>query len=166
VGFLVLIEAADQVLRVLGVGTLDGLGIRPRNPEGLAGVVFSPLLHGSWLHLAANALPLLVLMTLLFWDRRYAIALIWAVSGLGTWVIGRPGSIHIGASSLIYGLVSYMIVAGLLIRSWRAVVVGLAVGVAFSGIWYGVLPQDGPISWEGHLCGAVAGVIAARWTQR
>jgi membrane associated rhomboid family serine protease len=170
VAALTLIEAADQVLQLMQVGTLDALGIRPRTREGLVGILFSPLLHGNWFHLAANAIPLLVLLTLLYWDRHYrpgsALTSIWLVSGLGTWLIGRPDSIHVGASSIIYGLVSYLIVAGLMIRSWRSVVIAIGVGLAFSGIWYGVLPQAGPISWEGHLSGAVAGAIAARWTQR
>ena len=168
--FLTVLEAVDQGLRAARVGTLDALGIQPRTERGLVGVIFSPLLHGDWFHLAANALPLMVLMTLLWWDRRYrpgpALTVIWLISGLGTWAIGRAGSIHIGASSIVYGIVAYLIVAGLLIRSWRSVLIALAVGLVFSGIWYGVVPRDGPISWEGHLCGAVAGAIAARWTQR
>jgi membrane associated rhomboid family serine protease len=132
----------------------------------LIGVALSPLLHGNWIHLAANAVPLLVLLTLLFWDRRYrpgtTLGWIWIVSGLGTWAIGRPGTVHIGASSLVYGLVAYLMVAGVLMRSWRSVFIALAVGLGFSGMWYGLLPQDGPISWEGHLSGAIAGVLAAR----
>jgi membrane associated rhomboid family serine protease len=163
---LVLVQLADVVLQVSHPGmSFKGLGIRPREPIGLVGVAFSPLLHGDWLHLVANAVPLLVLLTLLFWDRRYrarsTLIAIWLLSGLGTWAIGRPGTLHVGASSLVYGLVAYLSLAGLLLRSWRAFFTALAVGLGFSGIWYGALPQDGPISWEGHLCGAVAGLLAA-----
>jgi len=165
---LVLVQLADLLLQLSQPGlTLKGFGIRPRETIGLVGVVFSPLLHGDWLHLTANAVPLLVLMTLLFWDRRYrpgnTLALIWLLSGLGTWAIGQPGTLHVGASSLVYGLVAFLTLAGLLMRSWRAFFIALAVGLAFSGIWYGALPQDGPISWEGHLCGAAAGLLAAWW---
>lgn len=163
---LILIELVDVGLRHFQGFTLDGLGIRPRQAPGLIGVLFSPLLHANWVHLAANALPLLVLLTVLFWDRRYrpgsTLVWIWVVSGLGTWAIGRPDTLHVGASSIVYGLVAYLIAAGILMRSWRSAFIALAVGVAFSGIWYGALPQEGPVSWEGHLCGAVAGVFAAR----
>jgi len=166
VGALVLMELVDLGIRVFFGITLDVLGIHPREPVGLIGVALSPLLHGGWIHLAANAVPLLVLLTLLCWDRRYrpgtTLGWIWIVSGLGTWAIGRPGTVHIGASSLVYGLVAYLMVAGILMRSWRSAFIALAVGLAFSGMWYGVLPQDGPISWEGHLCGAIAGIFVAR----
>jgi membrane associated rhomboid family serine protease len=168
VAVLILLEAVDQfLLRPFGM-SFDGLGIRPRTRIGLVGVVTSPLLHGGWEHLAANAVPLLVLLTILFWDRRYrpasALAVIWLVSGLGTWAIGRPNTVHVGASSLIFGLVAYLIVSGVVMRSWRAAFVALLVLLAFGGIFYGVLPHAGPISWEGHLCGAVAGAITG-WNQ-
>lgn len=169
VTLLVLVELADLVLQTVDPGhSLKGFGIRPHDPAGLVGVAFSPLLHGDWYHLAANAVPLLILLTLLFWDKRYrpvpVLTLIWLVSGLGTWILGRPGTLHIGASSLIYGLVAYLLLSGILMRSWRAFFSALMVGLLFSGIWYGVLPQEGPISWEGHLSGALAGLLAARWT--
>lgn len=166
VAVLFLIELADVGFRHFYGFTLDVFGIHPRQPIGLVGVLFSPLLHANWIHLSANAVPLLVLLTLLYWDPHYrpstTVSWIWIVSGLGTWIIGRPESVHIGASSLVYGLVAYLMAAGILMRSWRSAFIALAVGVAFSGIWYGALPQEGPVSWEGHLSGAVAGVLAAR----
>ncbi|MBI2926674.1 MAG: rhomboid family intramembrane serine protease [Verrucomicrobia bacterium] len=162
---VLLIEAAYKV-------PLEQYGIRPRTWPGLRGVVLSPLLHGSLPHLLANAFPLLVLLTLLFWDRHYrpvtTLALIWLVSGLGTWLIGRGGEwhgklvVHVGASSLIFGLVAYFIVAGILMESWRSAIVGILVLLFFGGLFLGVMPQSGPVSWEGHLSGAVAGVWAAR----
>ena len=167
VALLVFVQLADLLLQLKDPGTsLQGFGIRPREPVGLVGVVFAPLLHGNWPHLAANAVPLLVLLTFLFWNPRYhptaALISIWILSGLGTWCLGRAGTLHIGASSLVYGLVAYLMLSGILLRSWRAFLVALFVGLAFSGIWYGILPQDGPISWEGHLSGAIAGLLAAR----
>jgi membrane associated rhomboid family serine protease len=145
-------------------------GIVPRTVWGLAGIVFAPLLHANQAHLMANAIPLFVLLTLLFWDRHYhpvrTLAMIWVASGLGTWLIGRAGAVHLGASSLVYGLVAYLIVAGLLGRSWRSAFVALLVLLAYGGIIYGLVPQRGPISWEGHLSGAVAGCWAARKNQQ
>jgi membrane associated rhomboid family serine protease len=163
------VEFADHLLRQRKDLTLDLFGIVPRTLPGLAGILFSPLLHANFAHLAANAIPLLILLTLLFWDRRYrpwsTLTSIWLVSGLGTWLIGRSGSIHLGASSIVFGLVAYLILAGVLLRSWRSALIAILVCLAFGGIFYGVLPQAGPISWEGHLCGAIAG-LAAAWSNR
>lgn len=161
-----LIQVADLVLRQQSGFALTGLGIAPRSVAGMVGILCSPLLHADFNHLLANAVPLLVLLTLLFSDRHYhpwsTVATIWFVSGIGTWLIGRSGSIHIGASSIVFGLVAYLILAGLLMRSWRSVLVAILVFLVFGGIFYGVLPQSGPVSWEGHLCGALAGLYAAK----
>ena len=170
VSLLFLVEAADMILQRGQRLTLAGFGIVPRTLSGLAGIAFSPLLHASPAHLLANALPLFVLLVLLFWDRHYypalTLASIWFFSGLGTWLIGRASEggrpiIHIGASSIIFGLVTYLIVAAFRMKSWRSAVVALLVFIGFGGLLYGLLPRAGPISWEGHLSGALAGVWAA-----
>src|SRR5439155_22455868 len=149
VSALFIVEFADLALRHALHSTLAGFGIVPRTVPGLVGIVFSPLLHASPAHLLANALPLFVLLTLLFWDRHYypvlTLSSIWFFSGLGTWLIGRGNTVHIGASSIIFGLVTYLIVAGFLLKSWRSAVVALLVFVGFGGIFYGLLPQAGPI---------------------
>jgi membrane associated rhomboid family serine protease len=171
VSILFLVEGVDMVLRHEQRLGLAAFGIVPRSIPGLAGIAFSPLLHASPTHLLANALPLFVLLVLLFWDRHYypilTLASIWFFSGLGTWLIGRglDGGrpiVHIGASSIIFGLVTYLIVAGFLMESWRSAIVALMVFIFFGGIFYGLLPQAGPISWEGHLSGALAGIWAAK----
>jgi membrane associated rhomboid family serine protease len=160
---LYLIQGMDLLFR-LG---LNRFGIVPRTEWGLIGVIFSPLLHASFSHVIANSVPLFVLLLVLFSDRRYyaakTLALIWVASGLGTWIIGRGGSVHIGASSIVFGLIVYLIVAGLLMGSWRAAIIAVLVFLLFGVSLLGVLPHAGPISWEGHLCGAAAGLWAARW---
>lgn len=170
-GFILIlwgIEGADYYVmeQTRGRLSLDMFGIVPRTNFGLVGILCSPLLHANWAHLIANTVPLFITMVLLYWDKHYypnrTFWLIWIVSGIGTWLIGRGGSVHIGASSLIFGLVSYLIVAGFLMRSWRSAIISFVVLLCFGGIFYGVLPQRGPISWEGHLCGALAGIWAAR----
>jgi membrane associated rhomboid family serine protease len=171
VSVLFLVEAADLLLQHEKHLTLAGFGIVPRTVPGLIGIAFSPLLHASPAHLLANALPLFVLLALLFLDRHYypvlTLASIWFFSGLGTWLIGRGSDgdrpiVHIGASSIIFGLVTYLIVAGFLMKSWRSAAVALLVLISFGGILYGLLPRAGPISWEGHLSGALAGILAAK----
>jgi len=162
VASLFVVEGVDQLTML----HLDHLGIVPRTLIGLRGIVFSPLLHANFAHLVANAIPLWILLSLLFADRHYepggTLAMIWLVSGVGTWLIGRGQSVHVGASSLIYGLVTYLIVAGFLMRSWRAALIAMGVLLFYGGLFYGALPQAGPISWEGHLCGALTGFWAAR----
>src|SRR5438132_1947119 len=171
ISLLFLVEVSDLILRREKGLTFAGFGIVPRTVPGLVGIAFSPLLHASPAHLLANALPLFILLILLFWDRHYypvlTLASIWFFSGLGTWLIGRGADggrpiVHIGASSIIFGLVAYLIVAGFLMKSWRSAIVALLVFIGFGGIFYGVLPQAGPISWEGHLSGALAGIWAAK----
>ena len=171
VSVLFMVEFADLILQHTRHASLTGFGIVPRTVPGLVGIAFSPLLHANLAHLLANALPLFVLLVLLFWDRLYypvlTLASIWFFSGLGTWLIGRGSDdgrpvVHIGASSIIFGLVTYLIVAGFLLKSWRSAMVAVLVLVVFGGIFYGVMPHAGPISWEGHLSGALAGVWAAK----
>jgi len=171
VSALFVVEFADLILQRSKGLSLVGFGIVPRTPAGLVGIAFSPLLHASPAHLLANALPLFILLVFLFWDRHYhpvvTLCSIWFFSGLGTWLIGRGSDgerpiVHIGASSIIFGLVAYLIASGFLMRSWRSAIVAIVVLICFGGIFYGVLPHGGPISWEGHLSGALAGVWAAK----
>jgi membrane associated rhomboid family serine protease len=148
---------------------LQRFGIYPRTQAGLLGILFAPLLHANLQHLLANAAPLYVLLVLLLSNPAYhpsrTLAFIWFASGLGTWLIGRE-AIHIGASSIVFGLASFLIIAGLLMRSWWAAFVAIFVAICYGGIFYGVLPQEGPISWEGHLSGALAGAWSARSVAR
>ena len=149
---------------------LRTLGIAPRTARGLVGILLSPLLHLGLAHLTANALPLLVLLVILFGQRHYApertLGWVWVGSGLGTWLIGRGDAVHIGASALIYGLVVYLIAAGWWRRNWRSMVVAGVVLVLYGGALYGVLPQGGIVSWEGHLAGAITGFLVARQSHK
>ena len=158
---MVLVELADQFL---GLG-LDRFGIVPRSPSGLLGIVFSPLLHGGFAHLTANAGPLLILLVILFWNRDYfperSLILIWILSGIGTWLIGRHFAVHIGASSLVFGLVSYLIVSAIWMACWRALLFALLVFVLFGGLYYGLFQIERGVSWEGHLSGAISGFWVA-----
>ena len=160
VGALLLVEMIDFSMG----NRLDAFGILPRNWMGLIGVITSPLLHADFSHLMANAGPMALLLAILFSDNRYrpksSLAMIWLVSGLGTWLIGRP-AIHIGASSIIYGLVSFLIVASLWMKSWRALFFSLLVFFLFGSLFYGIFNVHAGVSWEGHLSGALAGVWVA-----
>lgn len=168
---LYFVELIDQMTR----HSLDANGIRPLEVDGLWGIVFSPLLHASWEHLMANTAPLLVLgflMTLAGLSRFvWATAIVWILGGFGTWLIGDVGSScgptdHIGASGLIFGWLAFLLVFGIFVRRVSNIIIGLVVMFAYGGVLLGAMPVlgvCGGVSWQGHLCGAIAGVVAAYW---
>lgn len=141
----------------------DKNGIYPRTFSGLQGVFFSPFIHSDLLHLYNNSLPLLVLLTALsfFYPKQTVAVLCFGIvlSGGITWVIGRP-NYHIGASGLIYVLVSFIFFKGIQTQYYRLVALSLAVVLVYGGlIWY-VFPEvDNTISWEGHLAGFITGFL-------
>lgn len=169
VALLYVIELVDQ----LSGHRLDGNGIRPRETDGLWGIIFAPVLHANWAHLMANTVPALVLgflVTLAGLSRfLWATAIIWIIGGFGTWLIGNVGSPcgktnHIGASGLIFGWLTFLLVFGFFIRSAWQVVIGLVVLFVYGGVLWGAVPVlnvCGGVSWQGHLCGGIAGVVAA-----
>jgi membrane associated rhomboid family serine protease len=169
VALLYLIELVDQLTR----HSLDVNGIRPLETDGLWGIIFAPVLHANWQHLAANTVPLLVLgflMTLAGLSRFvWATAIVWILGGFGTWLIGNWGSNcgptdHIGASGLIFGWLAFLLVFGIFVRRFWDIVIGLVVLLVYGGILLGAMPvlgTCGGVSWQGHLCGAIAGVVAA-----
>jgi membrane associated rhomboid family serine protease len=169
VGLLYIIEAVNQMTG----DRLDNNGIRPLETDGLWGILFAPLLHADWQHLISNTLPALVLgflMTLLGLSRFiFATVIIWMAGGFATWLIGNVGSTCggepdiIGASGLIFGWLTFLIVFGFFTRTAWQIVVGILVLIYYGTVLLGALPQVGctGISWQGHLCGAIAGVFAA-----
>jgi membrane associated rhomboid family serine protease len=167
---LYVVEAFDQ----LSGHRLDENGIRPLETDGLWGILFAPLLHANWGHLAANTGPALVLgflVTLAGLSRfLWATAIVWIVGGFGTWLIGNLGSScglesdHIGASGLIFGWLTFLLVFGFFTRSGWQIFIGLLVLVVYGGVLWGAVPVlnvCGGVSWQGHLCGGIAGVLAA-----
>ncbi|MFZ1178600.1 MAG: rhomboid family intramembrane serine protease [Mycobacterium sp.] len=169
VALLYLVELIDQLTR----HSLDANGIRPLETDGLWGIIFAPVLHASWQHLMANTIPLLVLgflMTLAGLSRFvWATTIVWILGGFGTWLIGNMGSTcgptdHIGASGLIFGWLAFLLVFGIFVRRFWDIIIGLVVLFAYGGVLLGAMPvlgQCGGVSWQGHLCGAIAGAVAA-----
>jgi membrane associated rhomboid family serine protease len=169
VALLYLVELIDQLTR----HSLDANGIRPLTSDGLWGIIFAPVLHANWQHLMANTVPLLVLgflMTLAGLSRFvWATTIVWILGGFGTWLIGNMGSNcgptdHIGASGLIFGWLAFLLVFGVFVRRVWDIIIGLVVLFAYGGVLLGAMPvlgRCGGVSWQGHLCGAIAGVVAA-----
>ena len=161
-----IVEIADQVAD----GRLDAYGIEPRDPDGLDGVVFAPFLHGGFDHLIGNTIPFLVLGCAIALGGIARVATVTAivavVGGLGTWLTAPANTVHIGASGIVFGFAAYLAARGIYSRS----VPQIALGVLVLAVWgttllRGLVPEDG-ISWQGHLFGAIGGVVAARLLER
>ena len=141
-------------------------GVLPRTFEGLKGVLLSPFIHSDWKHLTNNALPLFVLtVTLGFFYKGIAKEVFlwsWLMSGLWLWAIGRP-SFHIGASGLLYALASFLFFSGFIRKHTKLMAISMFVVFLYGGMVWGIFPMKKHISWEGHLAGALAGLILAYW---
>ena len=148
------------------VGEMDlaFLGVYPRTAKGLLGILTSPLIHGSWEHLASNSAPLLVLLTGLFvFFRKESPSVLWVsylAPGLWVWVAGRA-SYHIGASGMVYALVFFAFFSGVFRKDVRSIALSLIVAFLYGGLIWGVFPIQPGVSWEGHLFGGIAGVVLA-----
>lgn len=145
---------------------LNDYGILPRTLSGLRGIVLSPFLHGSLEHLYNNSIPLFVLIAALryFYRKQALKVIVYGVllSGFITWLIGRE-SYHIGASGLIYVLVSFIFFKGIQTKYYRLVALSLTIIVLYGGmIWYVFPDVDEGISWEGHLGGFISGLLFSK----
>ena len=144
---------------------LNAYGLEPRITSGLIGIPLSPFLHGSYLHVQSNAVALLALGTLAVIRSGsrfpWICMVIILVGGLGVWLFGRP-AIHVGASGLVFGLFGYLLVRGVLDLSILSVFVAVVVASVFGWmVVSGVVPTNDYVSWEGHVCGLIAGALAA-----
>jgi membrane associated rhomboid family serine protease len=161
-----LVEVVDQVAG----GRLDRNGIEPRDLDGLDGVVWAPFLHGDFQHLIGNTIPFLLLGFAIAFSGVARVILVTVmvavVGGLGTWLIAPEHTIHIGASGIVFGYAGYLVARGAFSRSPAQIVLGLVVVVVWGAtLLRGLVPETG-ISWQGHLFGAIGGVVAARLLDR
>ena len=144
---------------------LFDLALLPRRLDGLPGVLGMPFVHRSMGHLLANSGPLLVLGGLvLFRGVRYYLtvtATIVLVGGIGVWLLGRDAA-HIGSSGVVFGLATFLVVRGLYERQLGSASIALVVFVFYGGMIWGIVPQANGTSWEAHLFGLLAGIVAAR----
>jgi membrane associated rhomboid family serine protease len=162
-GIFWLVEILD---RFVFRGRLDVFGIVPHNLVGLRGILFAPFLHGNFPHLIANTVPFLVLGWLVMLqetgDFFIVTALTMLVGGLGVWLFAAPGSIHIGASILIFGYLGFLLFRGYFQRNIPSILLSIIVGILYGGAVWGILPGQPGVSWQGHLFGFLGGVLAAR----
>jgi membrane associated rhomboid family serine protease len=161
VALMWLVEAVDVV-----AGDLDSAGIRPRDADGLPGIVVSPFLHGGFGHLLGNTVPFLVLGVAIAIGGLIRVAAVSAIvaliGGVGTWLTAPEGTVHIGASGLVFGFATYLVARGAYSRRPLHLLGGLLVLAVYgTTLLFGLVPTPG-VSWQGHLFGAIGGVVAAR----
>ena len=161
--------AAIWVLAAVNVvagDRLDDYGIVPRTADGLWGIALAPFLHAGFGHALSNTVPLLMLGGLVAargWRVLLGVTLfVVLLGGAGVWLVARGGS-HVGASGLVFGYFGYLVARGWYDRRVVSILIAVAVMVVYGGLLFGVLPTGGRVSWEGHLTGLLAGVLAARF---
>lgn len=139
-------------------------GVYPRTVQGLQGVLFSPLVHGSWEHVLSNALPLAILGGLLFTIYReiaYKVFfIIYFTTGFWVWIMARD-SYHIGASGVLYGLWTFILFSGFMRRRADLVVASFFVAFLYGSMFWGLFPLIPHVSFESHIAGAMAGIMCA-----
>ena len=147
---------------------LGRLGVTPHTAQGLLGILTLPFLHGNWEHLLSNTVPILVLGTALYYCypslANRVLLIIYLASGLITWCIGNPETTHIGASALVYGLNLFLITSGFIRGNRLLIVIALIMVFLYGSFIWGMIPSlaiPQNISWEGHLSGAIIGVLLA-----
>lgn len=168
-GFAALLWLIQLSGWALDVGPGD-FGVRPRQWAGFVGILFAPLMHDGFAHLLANTPPLIVLGVAMLYLYPAAsprvLPAIWLGPGAAVWLLGTAGTIHIGASGLVYGLLAYVFVAGLLRRDRRAIATSMLVCFMYGALVWGVLPIRTRVSWETHLAAALIGVALALLLRR
>ena len=144
---------------------LKGLGLVPRSLSGLIGIPMMPFLHGSLGHLISNTIPLIVLLTLLAGSKAKSweiVASIIGLNGLLLWLVGRT-AVHVGASGLVFGLATFLMLSGFLERRIIPMIIAVVVALMYGmSLVFGMVPRFGSsVSWDGHICGAIAGGVVA-----
>ena len=164
--FFTLIMWAVHIFQYITHLSLLRFGIMPRDTQGLDGILFAPVLHSNFTHITSNSAPLIVSMVMIWiFYKKVALKsfiLIYLLTGMAVWLFAiNSHSIHVGASGVVYGLVSFIFWSGVFRRNVKSIVLALIIIFLYSGMLYGVLPTQTGVSWESHLFGAIVGAFVA-----
>ncbi|MGE5384019.1 MAG: rhomboid family intramembrane serine protease [Omnitrophica WOR_2 bacterium] len=164
VSLLWLIKSIELIFDI----SFAGFGILPLKAEGLKGILFAPLVHGSIAHLVSNSIPMFLLGTALFYYYRakawQIFILSWLVTGFWVWLFARGSAYHIGASGVVYALTAFHFVSGIIRKEPRLIAFTLLVTFLYGSFVWGIFPGFSikeTISWESHLMGTIAGIVLA-----
>jgi membrane associated rhomboid family serine protease len=150
----------------LSGGALNQFGVLPRSSVGLRGLLLSPLIHERLDHVVANSIPFAALgWMVLLRDARHFVpvtGLAMLGSGLFAWMLGAPGSVHIGASGVLFGYLGFLILSGWYARGLLSIAISLLVIALWGGVVLGAMPGDAGVSWQSHLGGLLTGMVTAR----
>ena len=154
-----------EAINTLDSNNLDNDGIYARNIDHLWGIFTAPFIHVSWQHLIANTVPFVFmgLIIALQGAKRFALVtiVVIVVGGIGTWLVSPSGVVTDGASGVVFGYATYLFTRGFFNRNILELLIGLIVGVVWGGaLLSSIVPHYG-VSWQGHVCGAIGGVVAA-----
>jgi len=162
-GLWVLLIALVHLVQMLTDLPIYKLGVYPRFLSGLKGILFAPLIHGDLGHLFFNSMPLFALGLIIyyFYPRvaTRSLLMIYFLTGISVWAFGGY-NYHIGASGVVYGMVSFVFWTGVFRRNLKSIVLALVILFFYQGMFSGLIPKEG-VSWESHLYGALAGIFAA-----
>lgn len=167
VGVLLLVMVVLEIIDSASPADLDLYGIHAQEADGLPGILSAPFLHHGFAHLWSNALPFFVLgwLTILGGFRRFVLASIGIIiiSGLFAWAFtfGAGTQVIVGASGWVFGLITYLLARGIFTRNGKQIVISIVVLVMYGSVLFGIFPGRAGISWQGHLGGAIAGVLMA-----
>jgi membrane associated rhomboid family serine protease len=154
-----------EVINTIDGNRLDRDGIYPRNLDHLWGIFTAPFLHVSFAHLVDNTLPFVFMGVIIALRGAGRLALVTliviVIGGLGTWLVAPSHSVTVGASGVVFGYATYLLARGVFDRSLLELLTGVVVGVVWGGALLASLVPHQQVSWQGHVCGAIAGVIAA-----
>ncbi|MDO5676012.1 MAG: rhomboid family intramembrane serine protease [Propionibacteriaceae bacterium] len=165
VGGILAVMWVLEIIDTVTLNSLDAYGIEARQISDLPNILWSPLLHFGWIHLIGNSVPFLVLgvLTYLSGAVRWVVTTVVSTvtSGLAAWVMSATGSITAGASGVIFGYLTYLLVRGIFSKKISQILIAVVVFGLYGGVLLGVFPGVPGVSWQAHLGGAVGGVLAA-----
>lgn len=161
--FVLLFWIVEIIEQTLGI-TFVKFGVYPLHLNGLPGILFSPFIHSDFNHLISNSIPFFILMAaLIYFYRRISyqiFILLYLFAGICLWIFGRPAW-HIGASGVVYALAAFHFVSGIIRNDVRLLTLSVVVVFLYGGLIWGLFPIDPTVSWEGHLWGAISGIVLA-----
>jgi len=153
-----------KIFEVAKGSKLTRLGIFPRDWDGVVGIITAPFIHSDWQHLISNSLPMLMLMSIVMvFYKKVAIpsiVIITILTGFTVWLFARE-SYHVGASGVVYGLVSFLAWTGVFRRNLKSIILALVILMMYGGYFHGIVPTKEGVSWESHLFGGMVGIFTA-----